>query len=220
MAELILIRHAQASFGAADYDVLSERGHRQSAALGLALKAHGTTPAAVFRGEMRRHRETLDGVTGTLGVTAEPAILPGLNEFDFRAVLTARYGEEGPPGLHDDRKTHFRNLRETVLMWQRDEIDGVPERFGDFQARVLGAVDTMTASGADSVMAVSSGGPIALVVATLLETPLKKMIELQLQMKNCAVTRIVFTPTRRFLHTFNETPHIDAETTAEYLTYS
>ncbi len=220
MAELILIRHAQASFGTADYDVLSERGHRQSAALGLALKAHGTVPAAAYRGDMRRHRETLDGIAGGLGSAPEPHVLPGLNEFDFRAVLDARFGGDLPPGLHDDRKTHFRALRETIRLWQNDEIDGVPERFGAFRERVLGAVDTMTESGAGTVVAVSSGGPIAFVVATVLGAPPATMIELQLQMKNCAVTRIVFTPRRRFLHTFNETPHIDAETTAEYLTYS
>ena len=36
-----LIRHAQASFGAADYDNLSDLGHRQSQALGAALKRQG-----------------------------------------------------------------------------------------------------------------------------------------------------------------------------------
>lgn len=220
MAELILIRHAQASFGAADYDVLSERGHRQSKALGLALKAHGTAPGAIYRGEQRRHRETLDGVAGALGPGQEATVLPGLNEFDFKSLLNARFGGDPPQGLHDDRKTHFRLLRETVLMWQRDEIAGIPEPFAAFQARVLGAVDRMTAAGHDTVLAVSSGGPIALIVTTLLEAPLKTMMEIQLQTKNCSVTRIVFTERRRFLHTYNETPHIDARTVAEYLTYS
>ena len=220
MAELILIRHAQASFGAANYDILSERGHRQSKALGLALKAHGTVPGAFFRGKQRRHRETLEGVAVGLEAEAEHTVLPGLNEFDFKSLLNARFKDGPPEGLHDDRKTHFRLLRETVLMWQRDEIEGIPEPFAAFQARVLGAVDAMTAAGHETVMAVSSGGPIGLIVTTLLEAPLKKMMEIQLQTKNCSVTRIVFTERRRFLHTYNETPHIDASTVAEYLTYS
>ena len=33
MPSILLVRHAQASFGAADYDVLSERGHEQVTAL-------------------------------------------------------------------------------------------------------------------------------------------------------------------------------------------
>jgi broad specificity phosphatase PhoE len=44
MRELVLLRHAQASFGAADYDVLSDLGHRQSLALGEALAMQGLRP--------------------------------------------------------------------------------------------------------------------------------------------------------------------------------
>ncbi|MEY8840214.1 histidine phosphatase family protein, partial [Cribrihabitans sp. XS_ASV171] len=39
MAELLVIRHAQASFGADNYDLLSELGHRQSQAVGAALRS-------------------------------------------------------------------------------------------------------------------------------------------------------------------------------------
>lgn len=38
MSELYLVRHAQASFGAANYDQLSDLGHRQSRWLGEHLK--------------------------------------------------------------------------------------------------------------------------------------------------------------------------------------
>ncbi|WP_420393662.1 histidine phosphatase family protein [Acuticoccus sp.] len=218
MPELIFVRHAQASFGAADYDVLSERGHRQSRALGLALKAHGTRPDALFMGAQRRHRETMEGIAETLGGSAD--VLPGLNEFDFRSLLDARFGDTRPPGYNVDRRAHFRTLRETVLMWQAGELDGVPEPFPEFRERVHGALDTMAAAGHGTVLAVSSGGPISLTIVSLLGAPLEQMINVQLQMKNCAVTRVVVAEAARYLHTFNETPHIDAETVAEYLTYS
>lgn len=220
MAELILVRHAQASFGAADYDVLSELGHRQSKALGLALKAHGTAPAVLYRGAQRRHRETMEALLEGLGNASEPTVLTGLNEFDFGGILKAKYGDARPPGLNEDRRTHFRLLRETALEWQEDAIDGVPEPFGEFRARVLGAVDEMAASGHESILVVSSGGPIALTLATVLDAPIAQMLNLQLQMKNCAVSRVIITERRRYVHTFNETPHIDAQTVAEYLTYS
>ena len=57
MGELYLIRHAQASFGAEDYDKLSVLGHEQSVALGNALSQHGVMPEA--------------WVTGTCAVTAK-----------------------------------------------------------------------------------------------------------------------------------------------------
>ena len=41
MGVVLLVRHGQASFGAADYDVLSDNGSQQSRLLGRSLAAHG-----------------------------------------------------------------------------------------------------------------------------------------------------------------------------------
>ena len=42
MAELLVIRHGQASFGQDDYDVLSDLGHQQSRAVGALLREMAT----------------------------------------------------------------------------------------------------------------------------------------------------------------------------------
>ena len=219
MAELWLIRHAQASFGAADYDRLSDLGHAQSRALGQALARLGMVPDAVCIGAQRRHSETWDGIDAAFGL-GEPGILPGFNEYDFKGLLEARFaGQERPHDLHTDRKKHFRILRETVLDWQRDAIAAPPERFADFAARVRDARRTAIAGG-DRVLVVTSGGAIGQSVAEVMEAPADAMIRLQLQTKNCSMTRIVVTPAGgEHLSTFNETPHIDAET-PDFLTYS
>ncbi len=57
-------------------------------------------------------------------------------------------------------------------------------------------------------------------IAATLNAPSEQQIQLQLQMKNCAVNRFIFTPRNFFLHGFNETPHITAENTEPLLTYS
>ncbi len=44
MSEIVLIRHAQASFEAADYDRLSPRGEVQAAKLGAWMAARGARP--------------------------------------------------------------------------------------------------------------------------------------------------------------------------------
>lgn len=224
MAELVLIRHAQASFGAANYDVLSERGHRQSRALGLALKALGTRPDALFIGSQQRHRETLEGILENLPLdtSMQPTVLPGLNEFDSHVLLRSRFGPDLPEDLRSDRRKHFSTLRDTVHMWQRDELtENLEETYQEFRGRVLGAVRTIEASGAKCALTVSSGGPIGMVVCDVMEAPYPKQMELQLQGKNCGVSRIVLAGNgRRFLTTFNETPHITAENVADYLTYS
>lgn len=221
-AMLHLIRHAQASFGAADYDNLSALGHRQSQALGAALKAQGVVPDAVFIGAQRRHRQTWDGMEKALGTGLEPVVLPGWNEFDFGGLLEARYAtrDDKPADLNSDRKTHFRILRDTVLEWQRDEIENPPESFDDFSNRVREARAVIVASGAKTPIAVSSGGAIGRTVADVMDAPAEQMILLQLQVKNCAVARFVSAKGQTRLNGFNETPHIDADNQHEMLTYS
>lgn len=222
MVEITLVRHGQASFGAADYDVLSELGHQQSRALGAALKAQGLSPQAVFVGAQRRHSETLAGIAGGMGVGLEPvSVHAGLNEFDFSGLLEARFRDRPRPQVSPgDRAAYFRMLRDTVLAWQRDEVADPPESWAQFVSRVETARQAMCAIGAERVLAVSSGGAISQMVAAALATPSDRMIQLQLQMKNCAVTRLICGGGSVFLHGFNETPHIDAATSSRLLTYS
>lgn len=58
MSEIFLIRHAQASFDAADYDCLSSRGEAQAGKLGAWMAARGGKPGAIFTGTLRRHAQT------------------------------------------------------------------------------------------------------------------------------------------------------------------
>ncbi len=64
MGQVLLVRHGQASWGADDYDALSETGWEQSRLLGRALAARGVEPDA------RRPRLRCAG-------TARPPRLPG-----------------------------------------------------------------------------------------------------------------------------------------------
>jgi broad specificity phosphatase PhoE len=218
MALITVIRHAQASFGAANYDKLSPLGHRQSKALGAALKAQGWQwPGKVMIGSQLRHRETLEGIAEGYGVEADPVVHPGLNEFDFTALLKAHeQGDAIPEKTTGDRAAHFRQLKATVLAWQADEIAEPPERYADFVARVE---DARASAEGDTLM-VSSGGAISQMIRRVLDAPATQQILLQLQMKNCAVNKIVQGRNGAYLHGFNETPHIDATNADEMLTYS
>ena len=222
MPELYLIRHAQASFGAADYDVLSDKGHVQSEALGRALAAQGIEPDRFVIGAQRRHRETFEGIAKGMGIsTPKHEIHSGLNEFDFKGLLDAAHRHTPPvEGMHTDRRNHFRILRDTVLAWERGEVDEPPETWKEFSDRVLEARVFLTRSGAEKVLAVSSGGAISLMIAATLSTAPGEQIKLQLQMKNCAVNRFVFSERSFYFHGYNETPHINATNQDELLTYS
>ena len=221
MGELYLIRHAQASFGAENYDKLSELGHEQSIALGEALFERGIIPDVWVMGDMRRHRETIEGIAQGMGTSnPAPLIHSGLNEFDFTGLLNACYfGQPAPDNMHNDRKTHFRLLRQTVLAWQRNEIENPPETWDAFVNRIEEARQFIVAQDEQKVLALSSGGAIGQMVAATLKTKAEQQIKLQLQIKNCSVSRFIFTSSAFYLHGFNETPHITTAT-QRLLTYS
>ena len=102
MGQLILVRHGQASFGADDYDVLSETGWEQGRALGTWLRESGVRPTSLVRGSLRRHRETLEALTETAGwgdlAVAEDA---GWDEFDHVSLVAA--DAEAPTPTTDRR---------------------------------------------------------------------------------------------------------------------
>lgn len=218
MGLITIIRHAQASFGAANYDKLSDLGHRQSEALGVALREQGFVwPDKVIIGTMVRHRETFDGIAKGFGVTATPELHPGLNEFDFSGLLSAHdQGDARPEHTTHDRAAHFRQLKATVLAWQKGEIENPPETFEAFVTRVS---DALAAADGDTLM-VSSGGAIGQLIRQVMDAPAEQQIMLQLQMKNCAVNEVVQGRKGAYLHSFNETPHINAANMGEMLTYS
>ena len=68
MAELLIVRHGQASFGADDYDKLSEVGHEQSRLAGAALREAGWQPDRLVTGTLRRQKDTLK----SMGFDAAP----------------------------------------------------------------------------------------------------------------------------------------------------
>ncbi|MGZ7244367.1 histidine phosphatase family protein, partial [Streptococcus pyogenes] len=78
MGNLYLVRHGQASFGAADYDQLSELGHQQCRHLGAYWRECGQHFDAVFTGTLRRHAQSLAGIAEGYGNgLLAPVALPG-----------------------------------------------------------------------------------------------------------------------------------------------
>ena len=95
---------------------------------------------------------------------------------------------------------------------------GMPDYTG-FLAGVTTALDHVRNSHHGArVLAVTSGGPIATAVSHVLGTGADAAIELNLRIRNTAVTEFVFTPKRHMLLTFNTLPHLDAPEYADWIT--
>src|SRR5690349_9546060 len=143
MAELVLVRHGQASFGADDYDKLSELGWRQSRWLGEYFAERGAAFDRVIRGSMRRHDETLRGIGAGMGRALEGIVDARLDEYDSHSLLRAHL-KGGAMPKSDDRRAHFRILREAMYLWcdgslagnEADAGERFPhEPFGAFRSR-------------------------------------------------------------------------------------
>lgn len=223
MGTLYLVRHGQASFGAADYDCLSELGTRQCRALGEWFAARGLRFEAVLRGTLKRHVQSLDGIAEGMGGGLPDALAwPGLNEYDSDALLrTVHPGPLAAPTSPEQYRSHFRLLRQALALWMegRTQPEGMPS-WNDFTAGVALALDHVRTSFEQDVLIVSSGGPIATAVHQVLQTPPATMIELNLRIRNSALTEFAFTPKRHMLQSYNHLPHLEGAERAGWLTYS
>lgn len=222
MGRLFLVRHGQASFGTDDYDRLSELGARQCRRLGEHWHARGLRFEAAYTGTLRRHRQSFDALASGLGGVGEPTALPGMNEYDADAIVQAMNTQPLPrPDTPELVRQHFRLLKDGLLQWMAGRINpvGMPS-WRDFVGGVAEALDRVRSQHSGDVLMVSSGGPISTAVAHVLQAPPAAMVELNLRMRNSAVTEFAFTPKRHALVTFNTLPHLEADGYADWVTHS
>ena len=229
MGTLYLVRHGQASFGAADYDNLSELGQKQSTRLGDYFGQKGLRFDAVLTGTLRRQVQTctaiLEGMQARF--TAGPpqaATLqwPGLNEFDSEAVIAAVYPHKlEKPDTPELYRHHFRLLRDGLTQWMNGVVSpkGMPS-YREFQLGVTSALDHVRKNCDGNVLLVSSGGPIATAVGHVLGTTPETTIELNMRIRNSAITEFAFNPKRHTLVTFNSLPHLEHADHASWITHA
>ncbi|MEP6068032.1 MAG: histidine phosphatase family protein [Paracoccaceae bacterium] len=213
MAELILIRHGQAAFGSDNYDQLTDLGRHQSAALKQHLDRTGWHPDCILSGTMVRHSQTLKAMQMEPDDTHA-----GFNEYDFHNLLSVRFDGQTPSDVLQDRKTHFRILRDTILGWQGGGLEAADESWISFKLRTSDAMSAAMTTQARRVLVVTSGGVIGQLVAATLNAPSATMVDLNLQVKNTSVSTFVFSKGRVSLNGFNATPHFDLQ--PELLSYS
>ena len=221
MGTVYLVRHGQASFGAADYDQLSELGARQCNALGHWMAARGLQFEAVLRGTLRRHAQSLAALSEGHGSVLAAQEWPGLNEYDSEALIrTVHSGPLAKPDTPEVYRAHFRLLREALAGWiaGRTQPQGMPS-WADFVGGVTAALDQVRAHQGD-VLIVSSGGPIATAVTQVLGAPAAAMIDLNMRIRNSALTELASTPKRHVLQAFNHLPHLDHADRRDWVTYS
>jgi broad specificity phosphatase PhoE len=223
MGTLYLVRHGQASFGADDYDQLSDLGHKQSVRLGEYFAHKGIHFDGLIAGTLRRHKQTLEGILQGMKHEGEHLSWDGLNEYDAEAVIASVHPHKlEKPTSPEMYRHHFRLLRDGLAQWMAGVVSpkGMPT-YDQFVAGVSSALDHVRANHyGKTVLIVTSGGPIATAVGHVLGTSPETTIDLNLRIRNTSITEFVFTPKRHNLVGFNALPHLDATEYTQWVTYS
>ncbi len=161
MGQLYLVRHGQASLGAANYDQLSPLGLQQSQRLGEHWRMQGITFDAVVTGTLKRHTQTWTAIQQAMGTQHDAQLWPGLNEYDSEAIIrTTHPSALENPTTPEGYKQHFRLLRDGLTQWMTGVISpkGMP-RYVDFAKGVASALEHIRQQHEGRVLLVSSGGP-------------------------------------------------------------
>lgn len=214
MPSVLLVRHAQASHGAADYDVLSALGRRQATVLAAELQRRGLAPARVVSGTLRRQRDTLHPFAETEGVTVEED--EGWNEYDAGDILA----HHGPVGSHAAGDTAVAASDMQTLLggglaaWITAGSDGpTREPYSAFVARVHAALRRVLdgLGPGESALVCSSGGTIGCIGAALLGMGPTGLVTLNRVSVNTGLTRVVAGARGATLVTFNEHAHLERD---------
>jgi broad specificity phosphatase PhoE len=228
---IYLVRHGQAAFGTDHYDRLTDLGVAQSRLLGSYFGRRQIRFDAVFSGTLRRQTETARGIFEghpEFGTSYLQETFPGLDEYKPEAIMMALTGSVPAPAPAAARRDplvvreHFRVLREALLAWAEDRTQ--PEGMPVWQAFQDGAVAALVEARQrfpdGNVLIVSSGGPIAAIVAATLNAPPATAVELNLRIRNSSLTEFAATPRRHSLISFNGLPHLDTQPDQTLITYA
>ena len=196
----LLIRHAQAEWGGADYDQLSALGMQQAAALAQWLaRESGWRPRRLIGGPRRRHQLTLQAIRAALltACGAAPAIeiARDWDDADAAALLAAfRSAQPQAPELAwvapGASPAQARALLTAVFAaWRDGALDTyMPETWDAFAARIARARQALMQEDADEVIVVSSAGAIARCAQAALRLDDAAMVALNIGLDNTALS--------------------------------
>ncbi|EKM96809.1 MULTISPECIES: histidine phosphatase family protein [Pseudomonas] len=235
MGSIYLIRHAQASFGAQDYDVLSPLGYRQAEALGDYLAQLGIRFDRCISGELHRQqdtaRTTLSRLAHSDGSQPSLEIDAAFNEFQADAVIRAHLPElleVEPNALHILRnaashRAEFQRLFTFVVhRWisgehEKEEL----ESWSSFLERVAGGLERLLeqAEKSDKIAVFTSGGTITALLQRIIGVPAVKAFELNWQIVNTSLSQLKFRGREVALASFNSHAHLQLLKNPELVTH-
>ncbi len=215
MPTVLLVRHGQASFGAADYDVLSELGRNQAEIVAASLAERGYRPVRLLSGTLRRQQETAAAFSALGAPDLE--IEPRWDEFDTDDVLahhsdsSLRIQGDGAGETLTSRGFQAAlepALAEWIAHAERSPTSQTWPRFSGTGSAALGDLATELGAGETAVI-ITSGGAIAAVIGALLGAPAEVFAGLNRTLVNAGVTKIAIGSTGTNVLSVNDHSHLE-----------
>ncbi len=232
MRTITLIRHSQASFGAENYDKLSDLGLAQCDLIGNAFKERNFPTSEeevrVVWGGQERHKETMEGVLKFWPYQGPVLKEERLGEFDHMDIIFK--GEEGfKPKAKIGIKLLFsrnkdqtieRTFLKTLTRWVSGDFENeYKEPFSKFHKRTWEGLIEASDKFKDkkSIFIFTSGGVIASILLKVLKIEKENFIPLVWSLYNGSLTQLKIRPNLKkelsyegdfFLSSFNEHHHM------------
>lgn len=231
MSQLYLVRHGQASFGAANYDQLSPLGYRQATWLGEHFREVGVNFDRVVTGSLSRQQQTAQAILAGIGQNLPLHVDAGFNEFDFHglAAIYCRFSDIPLPGTDNGGREFFQMLRKAMVAWSHGELHATGPGTGEpgletweaFHDRVQQALQQLVAREQDeTVLAVSSGGAMAMALSQVLQCGVDTLINLNMQTRNTGVHHLFYNQRGFQLAGFNSLAHLQRPGRLNALSYT
>ncbi len=217
MSTLLVVRHGQASYGAADYDQLSDLGQEQGERLGAWLAARSINIDAMYVGPAKRHKQTAAAMVR--GAAQSGLQLPeqigdeGLGEFPAFELFSMHAGME----LHEaaaDETGPVTSFEDICHRWMLGTLDcGDLETAAAFEERVIASVNRAVAdTGQGKTIAfITSGGPSMAVFKHVLGVPPERASALLWSIANASVSAYKYRGDTLTLTGFNRLAHLERE---------
>lgn len=221
MASIYVIRHGQASFGAANYDKLSDKGCRQAEVLGHYLRDCNIHFDAVYSGDLQRQRKTTE-----LAIASQPDSVPHQIDPRFNEVRNDEQVEALVPRILETNSTlralmdkglseskDYQKVIEAVFNhWVSPECDasGI-QSWEEYSTGVSDALaEVIQAQGSGKTVGIfASGGTIATIVAHVLGLSGAHAYAFYEPVINCSVTRLFYSPKKVSLSYYNDHSYLD-----------
>jgi broad specificity phosphatase PhoE len=244
MGQIFLVRHGQASFGAADYDQLSTLGIEQARILGDWFAHCGQRFDRVVTGDLKRHKQTAESCMQALAAKSdqhiEHQIDAGFNEYDHEEIMLRHRPEFADPeatkrflATQENPKRAFQHeFEQAMARWMSGKHDAdYRESWQAFRTRCIAAL-TRLVEGADAsqkIVVFTSGGTISTLCQHVMELSDYSVYQLNWSLVNSAVTKLLFqsnqgasgqaAASRISLSYLNNYAHLEQSGKSEAITY-